>query len=404
MVRTNMLGCLTLESCIVVRLFFTDYYVTVIYNRPIIDVSLRRKLVSQRSGLDFIFRDYEYDNDDYPHYCIPDWAQQGAIIFHDFDVEEMLVFISQNYKMFIEGSLMTVFIGECGDEATNLFKEILNHLHRNFKIPYHLALMLKCSGLTFFDLLEYNQGTESWGNLIWLDLNKIKYVRQVVTPKLGGGYKGFPLNIAMFERPPTAIPLDDIHMKLRYPTYLQHMQAQTNWTGIDYIVLYHVKDKLNFSLRIKYYPKHDFGFKTENGSFIGTLGAVLNEDVDISFNGRFVKDYETSSILGFLHYVSFDRICFITPKAQQIPTWMAPLLIFELNAWIALLGLVWINGVFWYVLRQLFGDSHQIILQGRIKLKFEGRDGFPSLFLDTATMLLSNIRGKDYIYHVLSLS
>lgn len=299
------------------------------------------------------------------------------------------MFSEKNMKLLSSANLMTIYTGECTNQTIKSFEQILNKLHDT---PYHLALMLRCSILTFYDDLEHDAETKTWGKLIWLELNKIKNINDSVSSTFGD-YKQSPVKVAMFERPPTAISVRQVN-QIRYPSYLKEMRSRTNWTGIDYIVLYHIEHILNFSIQIQKYPKHDFGFRNEDGKFVGTLGAVINGDVDISFNGRFVKDYDTDGKLAFLHYISFDRVCFITPKAQRVPTWMAPLLIFNIQAWSALFGIVWINGLFWYLLRQLFGDSHQIILKGRLRIKFEGRDGFPALFLDAATMLLSNIRDK----------
>jgi len=84
---------------------------------------------------------------------------------------------------------------------------------------------------------------------------------------------------------------------------------------------------------------------------LGSIGDVLYGRADLSFNGRFIKNYGSNEI-DFLFPVFFDQFCVIAPKALQIPQWMAIFQCFDNVVWASIMLLNLVLGTIWYLLKQ----------------------------------------------------
>jgi hypothetical protein len=94
-----------------------------------------------------------------------------------------------------------------------------------------------------------------------------------------------------------------------------------------------------------------FGFRNPNGSFTGALKTIKSRASDVAFVGYFIKDYETRDI-EFSSSLYSDELCLVTKKAERIPQYLLPLLVFNRTFWFVL-GLETIFGndsfiMFWH--------------------------------------------------------
>lgn len=79
----------------------------------------------------------------------------------------------------------------------------------------------------------------------------------------------------------------------------------------------------------------------------GSIGSVLHGKVFASFNGRFVKDYETTEVQYMFPYF-FDKLCIIAPSATKVPGWMAIFKCFSAHVWLIILFVNGLCGIFWF--------------------------------------------------------
>lgn len=86
-------------------------------------------------------------------------------------------------------------------------------------------------------------------------------------------------------------------------------------------------------------------------TYTGSLGDVLYSRADISFNGRFIQEYDSNNI-EFSFAVNADKMCVIAPAAERIPQWMAIFKCFNVYVWALLPIVTGICGGFWYILKQ----------------------------------------------------
>jgi ABC-type amino acid transport substrate-binding protein len=80
-----------------------------------------------------------------------------------------------------------------------------------------------------------------------------------------------------------------------------------------------------------------FGFRLPNGTLTGALNALKQRSCDVAFVSFFIKDYETRSV-EFSAPVYSDELCLIVKKAGRIPSFILPLVTFDVSLWIALLA------------------------------------------------------------------
>lgn len=133
------------------------------------------------------------------------------------------------------------------------------------------------------------------------------------------------------------------------PPYLKKVGKVLKFNGIDPIILYNTFTFLNFTPVMQTDQFEYYGYRSPNGTYVGSLGNIVYNRTDISFNGRYVKDYEAEKLIDFLRPTSFDKICFLTPKATKTPKFKAQL--FNTRALIALLLLIAAISCFWQRLK-----------------------------------------------------
>lgn len=85
-----------------------------------------------------------------------------------------------------------------------------------------------------------------------------------------------------------------------------------------------------------------FGFKNPNGTLTGSLRTLQTRKSDVAFIGFFIKDYQTRDI-EFSAPIYSDELCIVVKKAERIPQYVLPLVIFDQTLWM-FLGLETILG------------------------------------------------------------
>ena len=79
--------------------------------------------------------------------------------------------------------------------------------------------------------------------------------------------------------------------------------------------------------------------------------SVRNDEADISFNSRFLLDYNEEAI-EFLFPVFADRFCIIAPAALEVPGWQLMFIPFKPNVWLWLFTVNTLCAIFWHFLVQ----------------------------------------------------
>lgn len=168
-------------------------------------------------------------------------------------------------------------------------------------------------------------------------------------------FRRYPLRFTLFDRYATMVSEQNL-TKLHLPGYMRSILTYSNGhSGIDGIVLSYLVEKLNLNPLFQKYDDANYGaFNKKTEQFDGTLGDIVYNRSDVAVNGRYIKDYGegTEDVVEFLDSVFFDRICVITPKAQEIPKWKAPLLIFSIYSWIGLFSIQLGSSLVWYLLKK----------------------------------------------------
>lgn len=82
----------------------------------------------------------------------------------------------------------------------------------------------------------------------------------------------------------------------------------------------------------------------------GSIGDILYGRADISFNGRFIQEYDSTEI-EFMFSTNADKMCVIAPAAERVPQWMAIFKCYNVYVWILLPVVTSICGGFWFLLK-----------------------------------------------------
>lgn len=107
-----------------------------------------------------------------------------------------------------------------------------------------------------------------WGATVPNNLANIYSAKPELNKKLNN-FNSYPLPVSIFHRYPTAVGVSELS-KSFYSSYLINDISWSNgFTGIDGLLLSCVAKKFNFTAIIVPQKGADFGWRLENGSFIG---------------------------------------------------------------------------------------------------------------------------------------
>uniref|UniRef100_A0A336MYF5 CSON003021 protein n=1 Tax=Culicoides sonorensis TaxID=179676 RepID=A0A336MYF5_CULSO len=211
----------------------------------------------------------------------------------------------------------------------------------------HVVLVTsRCSEFVFYDVISKGHNENVNGLIKWIHLDEfdVKSIESLFT-YITRNFRGYPIRFTLFNRYATMIS----------ETNLTNLHLPGGFSGIDGIVLSYIVQKFNLNPIFYVDKQANYGsFNKKLGKFDGTLGDIVYNQSDVAINGRFIKDYGegTEDVVEFLSSVFFDRICIVTPKAQEIPKWKAPLLIFSVHAWLGLFAIQLGSSFFWFILKK----------------------------------------------------
>lgn len=220
-------------------------------------------------------------------------------------------------------------------EVTMVFPELC---HQEFIIKY--------------DFVEtYNDQNYSRG-ITLLDMWHFKNNPRIILHNYND-FKRYPLKINTFRRIPTLVDINIYGFMNQ--TYVKKDTEKTGYVGgLDGTAIGNLIEKLNFTPVIEVSADGgEYGYKGKNGIFSGSIGDIIARKMDISFNARFIKAYDTDDI-EFTVPVFYDQFCVIVPKAQKVPTWMSIFLVFSVPVW-CVIGLTFIStGFMWWLMKAKF--------------------------------------------------
>lgn len=141
---------------------------------------------------------------------------------------------------------------------------------------------------------------------------------------------------------------------MQSPSFLRiHCTQTKDFLGHDGLILRNLELSLNFTkLNVPVPQGMEYGWMTENGTFVGSIGDILRKDIDISFNGRFIKYYDTFDVT-FMTPVLFEKFCIVAPKALKIPEYLRIFQCFHPTVWAAIVIINLLLGCFWFVTKKI---------------------------------------------------
>ncbi|KAL0869925.1 hypothetical protein ABMA27_006121 [Loxostege sticticalis] len=163
--------------------------------------------------------------------------------------------------------------------------------------------------------------------------------------------KGYPLRANIFLRFPTSISeCENMH------TYLTMDEKYTNgMCGMDAFVMHDILRYFQFNATFPELPSDDDYGWVENNTVTGSLGQLLRDEFDISFNSRFMVQYLDWDEIQFLHYVSFDSICAMLKNPDIFSLWYYTYLFLRPSTWAVFLSLLALCSV----TNKIFGRVHK---------------------------------------------
>lgn len=204
-----------------------------------------------------------------------------------------------------------------------------------------------------YDILETFRDKDYSKGVTILDQKHFKDNPEVLLHNYNN-FKQYPLKINAFPRIPTLVKSVPGSMN---KTHLIHdVEEVGSVGGLDGFGMGNLVKRLNFSSIIK--PPSDgyeYGYKV-NGSFTGSIGDIISQRNDISFNARFIKLYGSDAI-DFTVPVFYDQFCVLVPKSQMIPTWMSIFLVFSVPVW-SIVGVTFLlTGFVWWLMKTKFPEN-----------------------------------------------
>ncbi|GAB0087902.1 uncharacterized protein DMENIID0001_022640 [Sergentomyia squamirostris] len=266
-------------------------------------------------------------------------------------------------------------------------QKVLLHLWREHSI---LSLMLAMPCLGEYSQMDFSkvfgfidpfeQHGDSWGVLKWMSVD-ILYDEPNENYALwqgSGNFRGYPIKCEQFIKFPTVIKAKEIPTAYARSYIQREANPPRGYGGMDALVMATVAKTLNFTILLNTYDKIDFGYKSPNGTFTGSFGNILYKVSDVSFNNRFIFQYETNQI-DFLQTIAQDKFCFMAPKAEIIPKWLAIFQCFRMDVWIVIFS----GNILWGILRFLISRWQKFWV-------YDNRESLTRMIIETWNMMMTS--------------
>ncbi|XP_033606062.1 uncharacterized protein LOC111875685 [Cryptotermes secundus] len=166
---------------------------------------------------------------------------------------------------------------------------------------------------------------------------------------------GYPIGVTIFTAYPYAVPIRSKQMDSK------------SYGGVDGNSMNVAAQFMNFK-PIIHRPKDKvkFGYKTEEGTYVGSIGDIVYGKSDIAFNSHYIRNYDNAEIQFVVPPVIYDAIVILVPKSQLIPRWMDLFECFSLTELFFLLGFYIISVCFSIFIKRYLGATINIYETVRI--------------------------------------
>lgn len=166
---------------------------------------------------------------------------------------------------------------------------------------------------------------------------------------------GYPISVTMFTSYPYAVPIRSNGMDWN------------SFDGVDGNALHEAAQFMNFKPIIhRPNDKIKFGYRTEAGTYVGSIGDIVYGKSDVAFNCHYIRNYDDAEIQFVVPPVIYDAIIILVPKSQLIPSWMDLFECMGLTELFSLLGFYVISVCFSIIMRRYSGATINIYETVRI--------------------------------------
>lgn len=129
---------------------------------------------------------------------------------------------------------------------------------------------------TYFPLKLNTVGnTTVWGASKSIPVNDFRLSDIDLFAKLRN-FNGYPLRVSFFRRYPTSIYLNELSHAVQNSRILKDSWRVANFTGIDGFMLLSFVEKFNFTPILSKPRDGDFGYRDQDGRFLGNLSLKWN--------------------------------------------------------------------------------------------------------------------------------
>ncbi|KAJ3652666.1 hypothetical protein Zmor_018611 [Zophobas morio] len=254
------------------------------------------------------------------------------------------IIIARNDKLllkYLQINPRSIFSTSCDFFAIVLMHDPISNILAEIWIQIQVSniLLQSCTSGNTYIYLPFNINRTSY-----IITNEYSPARSL------SNFNQFRLHVSIQNRPPTAIT--------KFPRVLQknpiyaNLVQRKDFAGVDGFLLSNLIEHLNLKLDIfgeTGVENVQFGRVFPNGTATGTLALILNHQVHLSANGRFLMDYGTTMVEYTVPYSS-DQICAVVPKAEKVPELLILLKSFTLPAWLMIMFIFVICSVIWYLM------------------------------------------------------
>lgn len=266
------------------------------------------------------------------------------------DSKEWSIFVDSPRSLFVlviaNETIKSVdcLVGNFNDILKKISKDLFDAIWLKFQILEMVMYYPYVCG--FEKILKYNPVMKESVNLV--SKEDLENNPKILSQRIND-LNGYPLKVKLFGRVPTSVKNMS---KSILNSYLQKdIQRIGNIGGIDGFTLANLVKYLNFSVDVTEPADGiEYGYVNQDGIYFGTLGDVIYKRADISFNGRFLKDYNAKDI-EFTTPIYHDQFCVLVPKALIIPAWRNIFLGFSMAAWYMIMLTAIIAGVLWWIMK-----------------------------------------------------
>lgn len=110
----------------------------------------------------------------------------------------------------------------------------------------------------------------AWGKTVRINLSDVDFTRTDLFKKFKN-MNGYPFRVTMFRRYPTALKVDELPESFSGSYLMNDIWRSDGYTGVDGLMLSCAAKTLNFTAINIPQLGIDFGWKANNGTFVGKI-------------------------------------------------------------------------------------------------------------------------------------